>query len=388
MSQDATNPGVKAFGQQVLVLQGGGALGAYQVGVYQALDQAGIDLDWVVGTSIGAINAAIIAGSPRSERVERLSAFWKRVEHGRVFEGLLPTQLSSPLRNWLAMSTGITGFFKPNASAFLSPLLALTREGAGYYSIEPLRRTLSDLIDFNLVNAGPTRLTVGAANVRTSEMVYFDSRVATLDIRHVLASGALPPAFPAIEIDGQHYWDGGILSNTPVEVVFDDNPRRDSMVYAVHVWNSEGDVPQTMRDVENRRKEIQYSSRAVSHIVRQRQLHRLRHVITELASLLPAEQRAESGVRALAGFGCRTRMHVIRLLAPRLSEEDQSKDLDFSPSGIRQRWDAGYAHTMRVLESAPWLKEFDPLEGFVLHDTMVSERSGGVAGEAIHLSPE
>jgi NTE family protein len=367
------NPEVPTFGQQVLVLQGGGALGAYQVGVYQALDQAGIDLDWVVGTSIGAINAAIIAGSPRAERMERLRAFWKRVEHGHVFEGLLPSHLSSPLRNWLAVSAGITGFFKPHASAFLSPFLALSPGEAGYYSVEPLKHTLADLIDFDLVQAGPTRLTVGAANVRTSEMIYFDSRAVALDIRHVLASGALPPAFPAVEIDGHHYWDGGILSNTPVEVVFDDSPRRDSMVYAVHVWNPEGATPQTMRDVENRRKEVQYSSRSATHIARQRQLHRLRHVISELANLLPAEQRADSNIRALASYGCRTRMHVVRLLAPRLSYEDQSKDLDFSPSGIRQRWEAGYAHTMRVLENAPWRGEFDPLEGFVLHEAMGSE---------------
>jgi NTE family protein len=362
-----------SLGQQVLVLQGGGALGAYQVGVYQALDQFGVDLDWVVGTSIGAINAAIIAGSPRAERMHRLRAFWKRVEHGHVFDGLLPSQLSSPLRNWLAVSVGIAGFFKPHMPAFLNPFLPLGPGKAGYYSTTPLRDTLADLIDFDLVRTGSTRLTIGAANVRTSEMAYFDSRAMALDIRHILASGALPPAFPAVEIDGHHYWDGGILSNTPVEVVFDDNPRRDSIVYAVHIWNSEGAAPQTMSEVENRRKEVLYSSRSATHISRQRQLHRLRHVITELADLLPAEKRADPKIRSLASHGCRTRMHVVRLLAPRLGYEDYSKDLDFSPSGIRQRWEAGYAHTMRALESAPWRGEFDPLEGFVLHEAMGGE---------------
>ncbi|HWZ74235.1 MAG TPA: patatin-like phospholipase family protein [Casimicrobiaceae bacterium] len=376
MSQGIENPNPATLGQQVLVLQGGGALGAYQVGVYQALDQFGIDLDWVVGTSIGAINAAIIAGSPRSERMQRLRAFWKRVEHGHVFDDILPSLLSSPLRNWLAVSTGIAGFFKPRALAFLSPHLTLGPGEAGYYSVTRLKDTLSDLIEFDLLRTGSTRLTVGAANVETSEMTYFDSRAMALDIRHVLASGALPPAFPAVEIDGHHYWDGGIFSNTPVEVVFDDNPRRNSIVYAVHVWNPEGAAPQTMSEVENRRKDVQYSSRSAAHIARQRQLHRLRHVITQLADLLPVENRTDPKIRDLASYGCRTRMHVVRLLAPRLGHEDYSKDLDFSPSGIRQRWEAGYAHTMRVLESAPWRGEFDPLEGFVLHEAMGGESRG------------
>ena len=174
MSQGIENPDPATLGQQVLVLQGGGALGAYQVGVYQALDQFGIDLDWVVGTSIGAINAAIIAGSPRSERMQRLRAFWKRVEHGHVFDDILPSLLSSPLRNWLAVSTGIAGFFKPRALAFLSPHLTLGPGEAGYYSVTRLKDTLSDLIEFDLLRTGSTRLTVGAANVETSEMTYFD----------------------------------------------------------------------------------------------------------------------------------------------------------------------------------------------------------------------
>jgi NTE family protein len=156
-----------------------------------------------------------------------------------------------------------------------------------------LKDTLSDLIEFDLFRTGSTRLTVGAANVETSEMTYFDSRAMALDIRHVLASGALPPAFPAVEIDGHHYWDGGILTNTPVEVVFDDNPRRNSIVYAVHVWNPEGAAPQTMSEVENRRKDVQYSSRSAAHIARQRQLHRLRHVITPVGG--PATRREPRG---------------------------------------------------------------------------------------------
>ncbi|HEY2482883.1 MAG TPA: patatin-like phospholipase family protein [Caulobacteraceae bacterium] len=373
MSLDPNIGDVADLGQQVLVLQGGGALGAYQVGVYQALDQAGVELDWVVGTSIGAINAAIIAGSPRSERMPRLAEFWKRIARGHLFETPGTPAIPAAVRNWWAVSAGIPGFFEPNGRALLSPFAFLPCEEAGYYSVEPLKATLADLLDFELLAKARTRLTVGASDVTTGEMTYFDSRDTRLDIRHVLASGALPPAFPPVRIDDGLYWDGGILSNTPVEVVFDDRPRRDSMIYAVHLWNPEGREPRSMQDVLNRKKDVQYASRSAVHIARQRQLHQLRHVITRLADLIPEPLNQDAEVRALADYGCRTRMHVVRLLAPRLDDEDQNKDLDFSPSGIRRRWEAGYAHTMRVLETAPWRGESDPLEGFVLHEAVGGE---------------
>ena len=373
MARPSLHDELRAHGQQVLVLQGGGALGAYQVGVYQALHEAGVEPDWVIGTSIGAINAGIIAGSKPDARMDRLTEFWRRVEHGHFFESILPTQIAAALRNMTTIVGGLPAFFAPNPMAFLNQHATLGAEAAGYYSVDPMRETLADLIDFDEVNRGPVRLTVGASRVTSSEMVYFDSRDMPLDLRHVMASGALPPAFPAVRIDGELYWDGGILSNTPVEVVFDDKPRRDSMVYAVHIWNPHGPEPETIWEVMNRQKDVQYSSRSASHIKRQRQLHRLRHVITELSALLPADQRQTPEVAELAAYGCPTRMHVIRLLAPALDCEDHSKDIDFSPSGIRARWDAGYADTMRTLETAPWRDPVDPLEGFVLHEAMGGE---------------
>ena len=366
------------LGQQVLVLQGGGALGAYQVGVYEALHEAGIEPDWLIGTSIGAINSSIIAGSPRSGRMDRLRDFWKRVEHGHIFDDVLPGQLSAIGRNWMSIMGGNPAFFAPNPVAFLSPLSQLGPENAGYYSVDPLRKTLDELIDFDLVNNGDTRLTVGASNVRTSEMVYFDSRDMPLDQRHVMASGALPPAFPAVRIDDDLYWDGGILSNTPVEVVFDDNPRRNSVVYAVHIWNPHGPEPKTIWEVMNRQKDVQYSSRAAAHIKRQRQLHKMRHIINDLAALIPEDARRNVDIAELTAYGCQTRMHVIRLLAPALDYEDHSKDIDFSPTGIRARWEAGYRHTAETLDKAPWRDDFDPLEGFILHEAM--------GGEMIHTS--
>jgi NTE family protein len=268
----------------------------------------------------------------------------------------------------MTVAHGIPAFFRPNGPAFLGPHVPLGADAAAYYDTSPLARTLADLVDVDRINQGETRLTVGAANVRTSEMRYFDSRDMALDLRHVMASGALPPAFPAVRIDGDLYWDGGILSNTPVEAVFDDNPRRNSVVFAVHIWNPQGSEPETIWQVMNRQKDIQYSSRAVSHIARQKQIHRLRHVIAELARRLPEAERNRAETKELAGYGCLTRMHVVRLLAPPLDGEDHTKDVDFSPKGIRKRWEAGYADTSRVLELAPWSGEFDPVEGFILHE--------------------
>ncbi|MEY2928218.1 MAG: hypothetical protein RL367_2695 [Pseudomonadota bacterium] len=361
-----------ALGQTVLVFQGGGALGAYQIGVYQALQEAGIEPDWVIGTSIGAINAALIAGNAPEQRLERLREFWHRVEHGHLFEGPM-ANLLRPMRTMSAIISGIPSFFVPNPLAFMSQMMPLGPEAAGYYSVDPLRALLNELVDFDLINNGPTRLTVGAANVQSSEMRYFDSREGPLDVRHILASGALPPAFPAVRIDGELYWDGGIVSNTPVEAVFDDHPRNNAIVFAVHLWNPHGAEPQSIWEVTNRQKDIQYSSRAHSHIKRQRQLHKLRHVIQQLSLLIPDGTATKEDLETLRGYGCETKMHVVRLLAPRLDNEDHTKDVDFSPSGIRERWEAGYAHTSEMLEKAPWRAPSDPLEGFILHEAVGGE---------------
>ena len=361
----ASPPPPRGLGQVVLVLQGGGALGAYQVGVYQALHAAGIEPDWVVGTSIGAINAALIAGNEPGGRLDRMAAFWRRVEHGWLHGLVGGWPMGATL---MTMAAGIPAFFRPNPWAFCHPLMPLGADSAGYYDTAPLRATLEELVDFARIGRRATRLTVGAANVRTGAMHYFDSRDMALDARHVMASGALPPAFPAVRIDGELYWDGGILSNTPVETVFDDQPRRDSLIFAVHIWNPQGPEPGTLQAVMSRQKDIQYASRAASHIARQKQLHRLRHVIAELGAHLPAAARDDPEVARLLGYGCLTRMHVVRLLAPSLAGEDHTKDIDFSPEGIRRRREAGYADTCRVLEMAPWSGRFDPVEGFILHE--------------------
>lgn len=358
-------------GQIVLVLQGGGALGSYQAGVYQALHEAGIEPDWIIGTSIGAINASLIAGNAPQHRLLRLQEFWKRMEQSPVwsFRDVFPG-FNEKLSYWSTVTNGIPGFFRPNPLAHAGNEYALGAERAGYYSTEPLEATLAGLVDFDLVNQCKPRLTVGAAHVRTSQMKYFDSRECELSVKHIMASGALPPAFPAVRIDGELYWDGGILSNTPTEAVFDDNPRKSSLIFAVHMWNPSGVEPTTMAEVLNRQKDVQYSSRIASHIARQQQAHRLRHVISQLAARLPEAERNSDLMRELAGYGCTTQMHVVRLLAPQLDRETHMKDIDFSASGIMKRWDAGYRHTKAVLDRAPWVGEFDPLSGVILHEQM------------------
>jgi NTE family protein len=361
----------KSKGQVVLVLQGGGALGAYQVGVYEALHEAGIEPDWIIGTSIGAINASIIAGNKPQDRLAKLNEFWNRMERPSIWP-FAPawTGVSDTWSYWSTLFRGIPGFFEPHLPAFLGAHIPLGVDRAGFYSTASLRQTLGELVDFSIINARVPRLTVGAANVRTSMMHYFDSRQSEINAKHIMASGALPPAFPPISIDGEYYWDGGILSNTPTEVIFDDYPRRNSLIFAVHLWNSTGPVPRSIWEVLHRQKDVQYSSRIASHITRQQQTHRLRHVVSQLVRYLPDDVRKTEAVQELAAYGCVTQMHVVRLLAPRLENENHTKDIDFTPSGIRMRREAGFEATMRALRQAPWQGDFDPIEGVILHESM------------------
>jgi NTE family protein len=361
-------PQRKLPGQVVLVLQGGGALGAYQVGVYQALHEAGIEPDWVIGTSIGAINAALIAGNRPEHRMARLHAFWDRMEQQVPSAGPLAVWgLGGVLANMMTLTRGIPAFFSPNLAALRGTHASVGIEAAAYYSTAPLRQTLADLVDFDYLAQRQTRLTVGAVNARSGEMRYFDSRDETLSAEHVMASGALPPAFPAVRIAGVPYWDGGIYSNTPIEAVLDDRPRRDSVIFAVNVWHQQGPEPDSIWQVMGREKDIQYASRADSHIARQKQIHRLRHVIRELCAQIPASKRDTEHVRELAAFGCGTTMHVAHLVAPRLDGEDQTKDIDFTTTGIRSRWQAGHADTLRMIGRAPWDEPVDPIEGVIVH---------------------
>lgn len=356
-------------GQVVLVLQGGGALGAYQVGVYQAMHEAGIEPDWIIGTSIGAVNGAIIAGNRPADRLARLNRFWDMVQNKHVGEigGLWPT-LANMFSNLDTYAQGAEGFFTPNPDAAWGMHSPLGAERAAFYSTAPLLQSVNGLTDFDYINAKHVRLTLGAVNVGSGEMHYFDNRDIPLDARHVMASGALPPAFPAVRIDGEAYWDGGIYSNTPMEVVLDDKPRRDSVIFTANVWHPRGLEPESIWQVLGRHKDIQFASRAESHVARQQQIHRLRHIVRELSQRVPDSDKDDPEVRELAAYGCATIMHVVSLFAPRMENEDHTKDIDFTPVGIRARRDAGHADMHRALAQAPWRRQFDAMDGIIMHE--------------------
>jgi len=357
-------------GQVVLVQQGGGALGAYQLGVYQALHESGLEPDWIIGTSIGAINGAIIAGNPMERRWAQLRDFWDQMTIAGVRDAGPTARWWEGLTNLRTLTLGIPGFFEPNPSAGWGPMADLGVERASYYLTRGLRDTLAERVDFEYLAKMKPRLTVGAVNVQSGMMRYFDSRDEPLGPDHILASGALPPAFPAIRIGGEPFWDGGIFSNTPIEAVLDDHPRRDSVIFTVNLWNPSGPEPKSLWDVQTRQKEIQYASRFDSHLMRHAQMHRLRHVIRELEQLLPSSLRESEPCRALAAWGCATVMHVVRLTAPRLPNDDLTSDIDFTRDGIELRREAGYRDAMHALRSEPWKQHGGMLDGVIAHEIL------------------
>jgi NTE family protein len=354
----ASCSGAAVQGQVVLVLQGGGALGAYQVGVYQALHETGLEPDWVIGTSIGAINGALIAGNRHEERLARLDEFWDKVR--------LPWA-----QHWYAgfaaTMAGIPAFFTPRAIPWGGIYAPLGVYASSWYRTEALEQTLAGLLEPELFGHRAPRLTVGAVGVTSGELAYFDSAKRQLELEHIMASGALPPAFPAIRVEGEPYWDGGIFSNTPIEAVMDDHPRRDSVIFNVNVWQSQGPAPNSIWEVLGRQKNIQYASRAESHIARQKQIHRMRHIIRRLKRHLPAEQQNDPELQDLTSHACGTTMHVVRLLAPEHDGDDYTKDIDFTPDGLTARREAGYADARAMLERRPWLAPVDPMEGVIIH---------------------
>jgi NTE family protein len=352
----------KVPGQIVLVLQGGGAPGVYQAGAYHALHEAGIEPDWVIGTSIGAINGAIIAGNEVANRLERLQEFWAHLE----------TRFPGPLSHLTSLMAGVPGFYRPNPALAWGVEAEVGIERAALYSVDPLKKLLPGLLDFDRVNAGMPRFTLGLVNVRSGQIRYFDSRQETIGLDHVLGSAAIPPSFPAVRIKGEPYWDGGIYSNTPIEVVFDDNPRKNSVVFAVQIWHTRGPEPESIAQVFMREKDILFGSRSKSHIARQAQLHRMRHIVRELVGMLPEERKNAPEVKALASWGCTTAMHLIEINAEPIDGETNARDYDFSRGAIQARWQAGYADTRRMIEQRPWDNPIDPIAGVSVYTSDAS----------------
>ncbi|HXE41217.1 MAG TPA: patatin-like phospholipase family protein [Azonexus sp.] len=361
----------------ILVFQGGGALGAYQAGVFEALAESGREPDWVVGTSIGAINAALIAGNPPQKRRARLAEFWSRMsrpESGLAAAWSLPETgltlgdgFGSSLRSLQTMAFGLAGFFLPRTNAGFAFGLATAPGEASFYDVAPLRETLCELVDFDYLAESPVRLAVGAVDVESARLRYFDSHQCRLGPEHILASGALPPAFPPVEIDGRLYWDGGIYSNTPLEWIL-RQPRIHTLCLFATLWQQNDQAPQTLRDVLRRSKEIQYASRADSLIAIESELHQLRHAVNLLSYEL-AELKPESPLRELGRLGCGSVFHLVYLQAPRLSGEDHTKDIEFEIGRVAERRAAGFADTARALHEKPWEKEkVARAEGIVVHD--------------------
>jgi NTE family protein len=361
-------------GQVVLVLQGGGAQGAYQGGVYEALHEAGIEPDWVIGTSIGAINGSIIAGNEVARRAGRLREFWSRVESRPPgFLGVMAPIVGPPMTEFTTLLAGVPGFFSPNSAFLLGPDAPVGVEHAALYSVDPLRRLLPELVDFDRVNSGRPRFTLGLVGIRDSRMRYFDSNYGKIGLDHVLGSSAVPPTFPAVRIDGVAYWDGGIYSNTPVEAVFDDDPRQSSVVFAVQIWHTRGPEPESVAQVFARQKDIMFGSRSRSHIARQAQLHRMRHIVRTLVGMLPEDRRTTPEVQELAGYGCTTVMHLVEINAEPLDGETNSREYDFSPATIAARWQAGYADARRTMARQPWNDPVDPAVGVAVYASDAEE---------------
>lgn len=339
--------------QIVLVLQGGGALGAYQIGVYQALDEAGYRPDWVAGTSIGAINAALIAGNEPSERLAKLEAFWSSI----LWPEVLPAVPSGPMRQWANWVSAMraAAFGQPN---FFRPRLANPWFGGGalsWYDVRPLREILDRMVDFTRINAGVTRLSVGAVNICTGEQTFFDSARESLRSDHILASAALPPAFPPVQIGDAWYWDGGVVSNTPLDVVIDDNPRRSSLVFMVDLFDGSGAVPTSMADVEQRRSDIAYATRSGRSIEKHRLMHNLRRAVNALWQHVPEDLQRDPHLQEMAALRCTTTMQIVHIQYRREEDEAAYKDYDFSAASLSERRRTGYRDTCRVLQQPAWL---------------------------------
>lgn len=357
-----------------LLLQGGGALGAYQGGVYQALAEAKLQPDWVAGISIGAINAALIAGNAPEARVEKLRRFWEIVTSDPVPGWLLPELRADLLRNWanqwhsaVAVFQGAPGLFSPrNIPPFLA--LAGTPDATSFYDTSVLKGTLERLIDFDRINAGEIRFSVGAVNVTSGNFVYFDNSTHEIRPEHIMASGALPPGFPAIEIEGEHYWDGGLVSNTPLQWVLESSTRQDTLAFQVDLWSARGSLPRTLGEVATRQKEIQYSSRTRANSDQFKKEQRLRNALAELIAKLPERLRDTPEYALLNPEAGRNVYNIIQLIYRSKHYEGDSKDFEFSARSMNDHWAAGYSDTVRTLRHPEVLERPTGAEGVFTFD--------------------
>lgn len=363
----------------VLVLQGGGALGAFQAGVYEALIDLGIELDWVAGISIGAVNAAIIAGNERNQAVGKMQQFWEGISSALPS---LPIPDNDWAREWSHMAAagqvmafGVPGFFKPR---FPSPAFAerQTPEAISFYDTAPLVETLNRLVDWDRVNKGKVRLSVGAVAVETGNFRYFDTTTDTIDARHILASGALPPGLPPVEIDGHWYWDGGLVSNTPLEhvVVAADE---DMLVFQVDLFPARGARPHDLEEAWSREKDIRYSSRTrriSDGLVRRRKEHRL---IDRMLAKLPDDLAELPEVKAVRRMVDCKALNVVQLIHEPPPWQTGARDFEFSRSTMEVNWALGRAAVEAAMK-----------DGHLLAESIAEGRSDSFAVQPDGLKPK
>jgi len=359
------------FDQSILALQGGGALGAYQAGVYEGLAEEGLLLTWVVGISIGGINAAIIAGNPPEQRVERLRTFWDRVSSYAPHTPPAWLDAMRPALNSLSagavMAFGIPVFFVPRVPP---PVFAVDNSpGAlSIYDTSPLKRTLEELVDFDLINSRKVRLSLGAVNVRQGQSVYFDNSQTLIGADHVLASGSLPPGFPPVTIDGEQYWDGGIVSNSPLTYVADEKPRTRVLIIEVDVFNARGELPRNLDQVMERAKDIQYASKMRLNMDHFRELAQLRAALGRLLGKLPAGLKDDPDVQRLAPLCDEREYTIARLINRRTSSSGNTKDYEFSRASVNEAWAAGLEDVRRSKANIEWIQPMDLGPGVRVYD--------------------
>lgn len=384
--------------QAVLILQGGGALGAYQAGVYEHLHKIEQPIEWVIGTSIGAINSALIAGNPPEKRVDQLRGFWdslspNAIHRDNFWSALSPwpsmfTNMSTfnPLNTFNALNTfnnfnntnnfnplgtmmnGVDGFFKPRFGATWDINAKVPLEQTGFYDTTPLKATLEKYVDFDYLNDSPIRISVSAVDIDNGQCVVFDSKNETIIPEHIMASGALPPSFPAVKIGDHAYWDGGVYSNSPLEVFLNEKKQEEALCFMVDLWDPTESRPDSLAEAMSRYKSIQYASRAKEQLMMHKQLQDMQRAIRALTEHLPAAERKKKELKAIMEMGCDHTINVVHLIMKALPNDRYFKDVDFSASTVQARWQAGLRDCTRVFQHKTWLNPLPPHTGLMIHE--------------------
>ena len=353
------------------MLQGGGALGAYQAGVYQAMHEANILPDWVVGVSIGAINAAIIAGNPPNRRLSQLHAFWDLITERKIWpftpDGDVFRKTRNATSSWMTMVAGQPGFFSPRQT---NPWLSVAgaKNATSYYDSAPLKQTLNDLVDFSMINDQVIRFAVGAVNVLTGNFVYFDNYEEEIEAEHVMASGALPPALPMIKIGTDYFWDGGIVSNTPLQHLLDDDDNLNKLIFQVDLFSARGVLPRDLQDVLARHKDIMYSSRTRHNTDVFRRIQKWKIRLYEALKKVPDDSLTDEERRLMSELEKMPETTILHIIYQQKAYEGHAKDYEFSGTSMREHWQSGYDDTKRTLKRPEWLAIPSREVGVLVHD--------------------